>query len=253
MPYLRAATPAVAIIALPVAGSKPKLSHTSPRAWVRSYDLRSGNTPDRRVAGAVEGQHPDHVIGAARDFRRRDHDRLQPGGAGLLDVETGNSHPHAARHQRRGPELPVPGNCRTDHQVLEPALGHPAQTEDPAHGLTGELANVDLGQGRGLPRRERSCSPRCRTEFAPRGTWRCPRSSAAPSRSIVSSKSLRVSIIDSLHHDPRLPLRSAIQHSQTHNSKLRTPSSYFEQEVRRCDHVHRRNRGPATALNPSHS
>jgi hypothetical protein len=37
--------PAAVIIALPVAGSKPKLSHTSAIAWVRSWARRSGKTP----------------------------------------------------------------------------------------------------------------------------------------------------------------------------------------------------------------
>jgi len=42
---LRAALPAAAIIALPVAGSKPKLSHTSLIEKVRSWARRSGKTP----------------------------------------------------------------------------------------------------------------------------------------------------------------------------------------------------------------
>jgi len=42
---LRAALPAVLSIELPVAGSKPKFSHTSFSGIVRSYDRRSGKTP----------------------------------------------------------------------------------------------------------------------------------------------------------------------------------------------------------------
>ena len=65
----------------------------------------------------------------------------------------------AARHQRRVPELPVPRHRRADDEVLQLALGDLSHAEDPVHRLAGELADVDLGQRRRLPRREEAAPP----------------------------------------------------------------------------------------------
>ncbi len=118
-----------------------------------------GKDAHRRVAGAVERQHADDVERAGLHLGARQHDRLQAGGAGLLHVVAGHAVPQAARHQRRVPELPVPGDGRADHQVLQLVLRHLSETEDSVHRLTGELTDVDLRERGQLPGREVAAAP----------------------------------------------------------------------------------------------
>ena len=113
----------------------------------------------RRIAGAIEGEHADHVAGAGLHLGPRKQDGLESGGAGLLHMEAGQASPKATGDQRRVPELPVPRHGGTDDQVLQFARGDPSDAEDPVHGFARELADVDLRQGGHLPRGEVTASP----------------------------------------------------------------------------------------------
>ena len=151
--------PAVAIMALPVAGSKPKLSHTSPRAWVRSYDLRSGNTPTgeslvrSKVRTPTTSLAPPSTSAAATTTAcspvAQACSTWKPGILTPMQLATSGA---VQNFQCQGIVEPI-----TRYSSLR--CRHPAQTEDMTHRLAGELADVDLGQGRGLPRREVAAAP----------------------------------------------------------------------------------------------
>jgi hypothetical protein len=119
-----------------------------------------GKHANRRITGAVEREHTHHVVRTRIDLRPGEENRLESRSARLLHVKARNPVTHAARHEWRVPELPVPGNGGADHQIIERVGRNPPQTQYPVHCLARELPDVDLGQGGRLPRGEVAAAPR---------------------------------------------------------------------------------------------